>query len=254
MLFNIPPDAQRANFLRVQEAVAAATGLSPADVQKRFKMYDNILKMPKLLSPNQSSYTFDPVKANDPDILPGANLLDKNDFFAVTHVGVRLTRAAYTIATGAMSNFGNHREYTWPYKQIFNGNPATGVDESECLNALVRGQLALSVVNDQQWSLPVSELMYCDQNFSADPDAIAWGETAEKRGLFSLSSIIVLDGGADNNLTLNLLAGDIAVIDGSVTSAGAASTWRNLVEPVLMGIHIKNMANGGNMSLSCPRV
>jgi hypothetical protein len=254
MFFNIPPDAQRANFLRIQDAVAAATGLPPADVQKRYKMYDNILKLPKLLSPNQSSYTFDPVKGNDQQILPGNNLMDKNDFFAITHVGVRLTRAKYTIATGQLSDYGNYREYTWPYAQIFDGVPAAGATEVACLNTLLRGQLALSVVNDQQWSIPVSELMFCDQNFTGEEDAFQWGASAEERGFFPLSSIIVLDGGADNLLSLTLLSGDTDVIDGNVDSGGDPSTWRNLIEPVLFGVSIKNMANGGNMSLACPRV
>lgn len=253
-LFNIPPDAQRANFLRVQEAVAAATGLNVSDVPKKYRMFDNVLKMPKLLSPNQSSYTFDPVKGNDSAILPGNNLMDKNDFFAVTHVGLRLNRALYTIATGQLSNFGNYREYTWPYAEIFDGVPAAGANEVSCLNTILRGKLALSVVNEQQWEIPASELFYCDQNFTGEQDAFNWGATPGERGQFPLSSIIVVDGGADNLLTLTLLPGDTDVIDGSVTSAGAASTWRNIITPVLYGVSIKNMANGGNMSLACPRV
>lgn len=236
-----PASQGRADYMRVVEKLAAAFNTGVDNFIATYKVYDDLLKMPTLLVPNTSAYTMNPVKAVETPV-PGENKIDRNDFFAVTGVGIRFTRATYTSSSGAYSAFGNYEEYTYPYIAAF-----SGANEASALQTIVRGQIGLSVNNDQQWSLPCSELVYKDEYINAQTPTIVYGGNDGKRGIKELNSIVILDGNADNLLTLSLLTGVTTNIDGSVTNG----TTRNYVMPVLLGIRIKNMAGGGYALASC---
>lgn len=237
------PTAERSNFLRTLDAVAQKVGLQSAEqVLEKYKAYDDMLIMPQSLSPSSSFYTFNPVTAVDTPV-PTENKMDKNDWFAVTGVGLRFTRADYASATGQLSNWGNYDALTYPYANFFTGAAAGGnKSEADAMKAILRGYLGLYVSNDMQWQLPCSELVFEEVNYAATPFMPKFGGSRSERGIFPLSSIILLDGGSDNKLQLNLSTyANIAAIDGSVSGA----TTRNLIVPVLEGIRIKNMAGGG---------
>jgi hypothetical protein len=242
----MPATEQRSNFLRGLDAVASMLGLNSAEaVQKSYKVYDDTLILPGYLSPSQSSYSFDPTKAVDTPI-PTENKLDKNDWFIVTGVGLRFQKVDYDSATGLYSNHGNYFLHTFPYASVFAGAAAGGnKSEADALLTAIRGTLALNVNNDQQFALPCSELVYADQNFSAGFPV--YGSNAGQRGIFDLSSLIILSGGVDNKVVVNLAPGNKAVIDGSVSGA----TTRNLIVPVLQGIRIKNTAGGRYIIDNC---
>ena len=245
------PSTDRSNFLRVLESVGKMTGLTPEQVQQKYKVYDDMLLMPQALSPSSSFYQFNPVTAVDTPV-PTENKMDKNDIFAITGVGLRFTRADYASATGALSNYGNYDLLTYPYANFFTG-AAAGANKSEAdaLKAILRGTLALQVSNDQQWQIPCSELVYEDVNFAATPFMSVFGSSQGKRGVFPLSSIVLIDGGSDNKLILNLSTyANYAAIDGSVSGA----TTRNLIVPVLEGYRVKNMAAGGYSLANCQRI
>lgn len=236
-----PASQGRADYMRVVEQLSQAFNTTPDNFIRQYKVYDDILKMPQLLVPNTSYYNFNPVKAVDTPV-PGENKIDRNDFFAVTGVGVRFTRSTYTSASGSYSAYGNYPEYTYPYAAVF-----SGANEATALQTIVRGLLGLSVNNDQQWALPCSELVFRQEFINSQETTIKYGGTDGDRGFKELNSIVILDGNADNLLQLNLLAGVTTNIDGSVTNG----TTRNYVMPVLMGIRIKNLAGGGYALQSC---
>lgn len=241
---NIPADRGRSNFLRAAGAVAAMMGLSTVDqLLQQYKVYNTNLKLPQQLTPGVTSYSFNPVTAVQTPV-PGEVKIQKNDWFCVTGVGLRFTRAEYVSSNGTLNNYGNYPEYTWPYSSVFAGPAgAGGYSEAECLEAIVRGNLQLSVNNDEQWKLPVSELVYRNQQVNGQESTIVYGPGSEGRGICNLDSIIILNGGVDNLVTLNLLSPSVTdVIDGS---SNVANDVRNLVMPVLEGILIKNVANGG---------
>ena len=237
----LPATQSRSNYLRVVKTLADKFGTNEADIIRTYKIFNQALKMPQLLSPSLSTYKFNPVKAVDTPV-PGELKIDKNDFFAVTGVGLRFTRATYSSSTGALSAYGNYDEYTYPYASVF-----SGANEQSALLTINRGTLSLSVTDDLQWFIPCSELLYENQQINAQTPTIKAGGDNGQRGIFDLDSIVVMDGGADNLLTLSLLAGTTTNIDGSVTNA----TTRNLIMPVLYGFQIKNLAGGGFGAQNC---
>lgn len=244
------PSNERSNFLRVLDSVAKQMGLPSAEeVQRKFKVYDDMLLMPQPLSPTTTFYAFNPVTGVDTPV-PTENKIDKNDWFAITGVGLRFTRADYASATGLLSNYGNYDLLTYPYANFFSG-AAAGANKSEAdaLKAILRGTMSLQVTNDLQWQLPCSELVFEQVNYAATPFMpVFGGGAAASRGILPLSSIILLDGGSDNKITLTLSnTANYAAIDGSVSGA----TTRNLIVPVLQGIRIKNIAAGGYSIANC---
>jgi hypothetical protein len=243
------PSAQRSDFLRTLDFVAKAMGLTTAEaVQASFNVYDDVLVMPQALLPTSSSYNFNPVTGVDTPVY-GENKMDKNDWFAIWGVGLRFQKADYASGTGLLSNHGNYDKHTYPYAQVFNGAAAGGAkSEADALKTVLGGILTLTVSSNQQWQIPASELVYENVQYTGGDFTPSFGGSVGKRGVFPLSSIVVLNGGTDNKLTLTLApAGDKTRIDGSVTG----STTRNLVVPMLFGLRIKNMANGGYSPLAC---
>lgn len=244
----IPADRGRSDFLRAAGQVAKMMGLGTVDeLLQVYKVYNAQLKMPTPLQPGVSSYTFNPVTAVQTPI-PGELKIQKNDWFAVTGVGLRYVRAEYLSSNGTLTNYGNFEEFTFPYSSVFTGPAASGYTEAQSLLTTVRGNLALSVNNDEQWRLPCTELVYENQQINAQPTTITYGPGLEGRGIRFLDGIIILNGGVDNLLTLSLLNGVTAAIDGS---SNTANNVRNLIMPVLEGILIKNVANGGYSSALC---
>lgn len=238
----VPATQSRSNYLRVVQTLASKFGTSEAEVINTYKIFNQALKLPQLLSPSLSSYQFNPVKAVDTPV-PGEFKIDKNDFFAVTGVGLRFTKATYSSSTGALSNYGNFPEWTFPYAAVF-----AGTAEQSALMTAVRGSLSLAVTNDLQWNLPCSELVYKNEYVAEEVETIQYGGDNGQRGIFELDSVVVLDGGADNTLTLNLLQGVTTNIDGS---QNGANDYRNFIMPVLYGFQIKNLAGGGFSAANC---
>lgn len=235
----VPATNQRGNYLRVIQTLAGKFGTSEQDIINTYKIYNQALKLPQQLQTSLSTYKFNPVKAVDTPV-PGELKIDRNDFFAVTGVGIRFTRATYTSSTGAVGNFGNYPEYTYPYSAVF-----SGANEALALQCIVRGTLSLSVTDDLQWNIPCSELVYKNEYINAQEQTIVQGNMTQN-GIYDLDSIVVLDGNADNSLTLQLLAGSFTNIDGAT-----ALLTKNYVMPVLYGFQIKNLAGGGFSAANC---
>lgn len=229
----VPSSRGRSDYMRVLQTVGEIVGIPAEDVPRTYKVYDDILKLPQRLVANQSAYTFNLLRSADAAV-PGENKIDMNDLFAITGVGLRFTRAAYASTTGIVSDWGNYPEFTYPYAQYF-----SGTNEATALQTIVRGSLALNVVNDQQWKVPCSDLVYEDVQYTGGTFTPSFGGDNGRRGIFELNSIVIVGGFNDNTLTLSLLQGVTTAIEGPVQDA------KNFVMPVLYGIHIKNVSSGG---------
>lgn len=237
----LPADKGRADYLRVAESVSSMLGIDIKQFVSQYKFYDDTLLLLKPLSPSQSQYNFNPVRGLDQD-LPSQFLMDKSDLFAVTGVGVIFTRATYASANQSLSGFGNYEEYTFPFSTVF-----TGSTEATGLQNIVRGALALSVNADQQWSIPVSRMVYKNQFINAQVQTISYGGSNEEQGILPLQSVVIMDGENQNTLTLNLPAGGtLTNIDGNTNA-----TTRNIVGVKLVGFRIRNVANGGFTAGNC---
>lgn len=252
----IAPDPNRAFFDRTVKAIAAAFGISEQQAVNDYVISPQTVVIGQPLKPNQSTYQLNP-RNNVGQGFPTDNRLDQNDYFAIQSIGVKLSRATYDAGTGQLSQFGNFPKLSFPDPNYFNGNPAAGRDEWECLQALVNGKISLLVGSQQ--IIPQDSLQKLFYNpwatYSASPVALPQyngGSDPATRGLFNLPMNFILDMNQDNNINIVLSPdADTAVIDGSVTSAGAASTHRNILWLELEGIVVKNMGGNRKGAMAC---
>lgn len=247
----LPADRGRSDFLRAADTVKRVLGVATVEeLVSSVKSYDFVVKLQALLTTNTTQYSFDPVKENTAAIVgngPTDFRFNKNDVFAITGVGVRFKKCEYVSASGTTTNYGNYPEYTYPVASVFNG-----ALEQAGLLAVVNGSIGISVQTDQQWLIPVSECVYKNAYVTATEQTVSYGPGPDGRGIFPLNSIVLMDGGSDNQVTLNLLTpAVISNIDGHLNSGGAAQNFRNIVEPVLYGFLFKNVAGKGFVGDLC---
>lgn len=248
----ISMDPQRGTYERVVSDLAAqmtAQGfpITPEQFKLTYKVFPTSVIMATPLQPGISTYNLSPRKGVDP-LIPTAVLLDQNDFFAVAGLGVRYGRATYSSTNQSLSQFGNYPKLTYPDPVYFNGNPASGLDEWQCLQTIQNGTLSISVTGDTLLdSVSVQDLTLQPQSqyVAAGPNLPQFGGSQELRGINLITPQLILDASADNQVSITLADGDKAVIDGSVTSAGAASTHRNILYIFLTGWKIKNFSGKG---------
>lgn len=247
----LPADRGRSDFLRAADTVKRVLGVATVEeLVSSVKSYDFIVKLQALLTTNTTQYSFDPVKENTAAIVgngPTDFRFNKNDVFAITGVGVRFKKCEYVSASGTTTNYGNYREYTYPFESVFDGQL-----EAAGLQAVVNGSIGISVQTDQQWIVPISECVYSSQFVNDEPQTIQYGPGYEGRGILPLNSIVLMDGGSDNQVVLNLLTpAVISNIDGHLNSSGNAQNFRNIVEPILYGFLFKNVAGKGFIGDLC---
>jgi hypothetical protein len=243
----ISPDSQRGTYERVVGDLASLMGIGADAFKQTYKVFQSTVLMATPLSSGISSYSLSPRKGVDP-LIPTAVLLDQNDFFAVSGIGLRYARATYSSTNQSLSQFGNYPKLTYPDATFFNGNPATGLDEWQCLQTIQNGTLSISVTGDTLLdSVSCQELTAKLQTGynSSGPVLPQFGGSEGDRGIFPITPQLILDASADNLITVQLADGDKAVIDGSVDSSGAATTHRNILYVVLYGWKIKNFSGKG---------
>ncbi len=256
MAIFIAPDPNRAFFERVVTALQKQfPELTESQVRNGFVFSPFSVIMGARLAPNQSTYNFSP-RNNVYTSYDTDNRLDQNDYFAVQAIGMKLSKATYTAASGALSQYGNYPKVSYPDPSLFVGNPASGLDEWQCLQTLLNGKYSLTVGSQQiipsdncqklfynpQSRYTASPLEYPQYNGLADPAS---------RGNYNLPMNFILDMNQDNIFSTVLAPGDIAQIDGNVTSAGADATTRNMLWVEMEGIVIKNLGGNRAGSMSC---
>ena len=249
----ISPDPNRAVYDRITGLLAAQMGISVEQFIGNYKVMPSQVLMGVALTPGSSSYTLNPRKGVDPAI-PGTVLLDQNDLFAVTGIGLRLGRAAF--ASNAYSNHGNYPKLTFPDPNYFtNTGTAVGTELIGLMN-LVNGTLQIGVQGDVQIDpIPAQSLFYNPPaTYTSSPVAIPqFGSTPAEQGFFSLTPNLILNADADNAITIQLANGAKLNIDGNISTATTDSGTRNILYVVLNGWKVKNGAGLGT-GLSCARV
>ena len=247
------PSEERADYTRVVNAVAAQMNISAAEFTTRFKIMPFLLKMAVYLNPSQNTYKLSPRKAVDNPAVPNTFLLDQNDFFAVTGIGLRIGKADF--ASNNYTNHGNYPALTYPDPNYFTGTGTSAGSEAAGLNTLLNGSLSIGVSGENVVDpLAVSELFYNpDLGYSAVANNLRnpsfGGGSPESRGIRRLSPNLILDAMADNDFTISLATGAKGNIDGSISTGTTDSGKRNVLYIVCEGWKIKNLAGGG---VVCP--
>lgn len=245
------PDIDRGTYERVVDTIAQQMGITPNDFKRKYKIMPSVLKMAQYLSTGLSSYVFSPRKGVDPAV-PNTILLDYNDFFAASGIGVRIGRAAF--ASNTYSNHGNYPLLTYPDPNYFSGTGTTAGSEAASLQTLVNGSVGISVNNDSVVDgIHAQELFFNPEGrYTGTPVAYPnFGGSDGERGIFALTPQIILDASADNGVTFNLANGAKGNIDGSISTGTTDSGIRNILYIMLYGWKIKNLSGAG---VACDKI
>lgn len=249
MLFT--PEETRAQYLRVVTALAAQMGISPGEFKSKYKIMPYVLKMAAYLDPAKSNYSLSPRKGVDTAI-PTANLLDQNDFFAMSGMSIRIGRAKW--AAGIYSLHGDYPQLTYPDPTYFNGNGTTAGLEYVGLQNLVNGTVTINIGGDNVVEgLAAQELFYNPSKpYAASPLQFPefGGQAPGNRGIYPITPNFILDAMADNSFVIQLPStGTKTNIDGNIVSTTVDSGIRNIVYVVCEGFKVKNLSGGG---VNCP--
>ena len=241
------PDINRGTYERIVKLLAGQMNLSPDQFVQSYKVMPGTIKMAAYLQPGLSSYSLSPRKGVDNPQIPNSILLDFNDFFAITSIGLRFARATY--ASGVYSNQGNYPVLTYPDPNYFSNTGTAVGDERTGLQCVVNGTTAITVNNDAMID-PISnqELVYNPEGtYVASPLTYPrFGASDGNRGQFPLTPQIILDASADNAIQVNLANGLKLNIDGNISTGTTDSGTRNILYVFMYGIKIKNLAGAGN--------
>lgn len=222
------------------ERALAITGGNPD-----FLIQEKTLRLEQALIPGRNSYQFDFFQNTSSD-RSGEMKLNRNDLFLVSMMALVLTKQK----SATDDSTGNEVLYTFPDPNFFVGNPASGEDEYRCLNTIYNGFTSIK-------TSPVERVRdFHNIHFLYNPErgtqkqaspqlydeTPMYGPFNESRGFYQVVPNVVIDGNENNTIDLILGKGDTTVIDGSVTSAGAAATTRNVVAYLVNGFVIVNGA------------
>jgi len=251
---NISTDVLRAEFNRIAETVAKFMGIDVETVIANYKFMPFELVMAQYLSPTSSQYNMSPRKGVDNTGILTTNLLDQNDYFAMTGLAIRIGRAAY--ASGVYSNWGNYFQFSYPDPNFFtgNGSSASVGSEATSLLPLVNGNTTITVSGDNVLeNMNNRNLMENPvATYSSSPVAYpSFGGRSDNgtRGFLPIQQHIILDAGSDNQFQVTVANGFKGNIDGSISTATTDSGTRNILYVAAYGWKIKNLAKG---ALDCP--
>lgn len=226
----------------VYERALAITGGNPD-----FLIQEKTLILEQPLVPGRNQYSFDLFQNTSSD-RPAEMKLNRNDMFLVAAMALTLTKQV----SATDPSTGNEDTYTFPDPNFFVGAPASGTTPKE--------YRALATVYNGFTSIKTSPVErvrdFSNLHFRFVPERgtqkqatpqindepAQWGPYNEMRGFYQIVPNVVIDGNENNTIDLILGKGDTTLIDGSVTSAGAAATTRNVVRYLVNGFVIINGA------------
>jgi len=226
----------------VYERALQITGNNPD-----FLVQEKTLILEQALIPGRNQYSFDLFQNTSSD-RPGEMKLNRNDMFLVGAISLQLTKQV----SATDPSTGNEDSYTFPDPNFFVGAPASGTTPKEyrALNTIYNGFTTIK-------TSPVERVRdFYNQHFRFVPERGVqkqaspqindepgqWGPSNEMRGFYQIIPNVVIDGNENNTLELILGKGDTTLIDGSLNSAGAAATTRNVVRYLVNGFLIINGA------------
>ena len=233
---NVVISPMRAAYQRALEI----TGGDP-----NFLIQEKTLRLEQLLIPGRNSYLFDLFENSSSD-RPGEKKLNKNDLFLIAAMALNVTKQV----SASDPSTGNYSLYTFPDPNFFVGDPASGLDEYQCLKTIWNGFTTIKTSPvERVRDFHNTHFLYnpergtiIEASPQVGPDDPQYGPFNESRGFYAMNPNPVIDGNENNTIELILAKGDTAVIDGSVTSAGAAATTRNAVVYLINGFVIVNGA------------
>jgi len=241
---NVSTDLQALHAQKVRELFNDPSG-------QKFQINPKTLKLHARLQASKNSYTFftseNPTGDHPLDIK-----LPRNNAFVAFWVGIYLKKEG---STSGSENYGNYPIFTHPDPNYFLGNDGTNPEEWEALLTVYNGTTTFQ-------TKPVNRLdKLANTNFMWVPEK-SWtkfaspqindefaqfGPSEAEKGLFRLANGIVLDGGDDNQVILDLASGNTTVIAGGINQSNAAVTTRNTVAYVLHGFEVINGSRKANM-------
>lgn len=224
-------DIERANYDRVVEFMRRR------NPSTNFIINQSSLLIEKVLVDNQSNYEFDLYENKTSD----RNLevkLNRNDLFFATHIGLSIRQQ-----DAVAGNYANYPLFTYPDQQVFLGVPASGLAEYQCLEALYAGLITIvtSPVKRLE-NFPTFHLRYVpeQQEDTTNNFVAGYGATNERRGLFPLSPMIILDGYENNTVELEVGEGDLATLAGGIDAMAGSLDTSNIAVIIIHGFKVLN--------------
>jgi len=237
-----PVDRMKYEYQALRETILAA-GENPDG----FVIQQQQLRIHAELINNTTSYTFD-LKTGNITNYPLDVLLGQNDRFFAYGLGLQVFKQD---TTKSPKEYGNGPRFTFPDPNYFIGTDTTNPEEWAALYTLFNGTLNLkSDVLTYSTKLTTERFLYVPERTTqkqASPmindEFPEYGTSMERRGIYYLGYQIPLSGQKENTGTLNLAAGNTAVIDGSWTSGGTqTATTRNVLCLCIEGFLVVNAA------------
>lgn len=226
----------------VYSRMMQALGLDPQD--NPFIISEKTLILERELVAGQNSYRFNLYENNNER--PLEKKLNRNDGFVISHLALTI-RKQDTSTTP--KQYGNFPDFTHPDANYFVG-VASSINESDCLENIYAGDLTLTTNNTkiiEELSTEhfrfVPERGYTVAAGSQTRDEWPqYGPSLEEKGFYPYSVNAILNGADNNEVTLNLGAGNYSVIAGGVNAAGASVNTSNVVRVKLHGFEIAEAA------------
>lgn len=209
------------------------------NINKSLNPQSSFLRIDKPLVNGQGVYTFDPMKQNGRDASLYDRLLDRNDAFIVTAIGLYIT---YEIAgqrgTTELLSCPKSLGYVAGQNII-----ATGKAQESYFNAIYNGKISLKT-NDKITFDGFPTAVFLRQNFTASPDAdsaLAGFDVSECN--YFLPEILALAGNKDQSFELSFPSFPSAVYNPEATTEPAFTpSGTTGLSLLLQGFLIKNGA------------
>lgn len=236
----LSPEIARADYNRVNNIVSG-----------NFTINQKALRLESLLDPNTSNYTLNLGESIGSD-RPLEMKLNRNNAFFLTHICLCITRQDASVTP---AQYGNYPLFTYPDPNYFNGDDTVNVPENQALELLYNGKLTLNTSpTDRLVDFATNIYRYVPERGYVEAGVLntfeefpQYGPSLEERGFFKHVPNIIFDGQDNNQLKLNLGAGNKAVIDGHVNSANVAVNTRNVLVIQLFGFEVINGAKSAKM-------
>lgn len=212
-----PAEIKRMRALRAGNAVG--------NIGDQYVTNETYLILKTALVNNNRSYVFNFF----PDAStqrPGEIRLLRNDACVITGLGLFINK--YSTASASNNLVGNSQLYSYPDPEFFVGNPASGADEYDCLEAVFHSGLVLRTQsNDRTTNLPTEQFRQVPQRLY-DATGVQPAQWSLEDFIVDIEPFPVLNGQDDNyfNMTLPSNA-DLGVLAGGINGSAAAVTTAN---------------------------
>lgn len=212
-----PAEIKRMRALRANNAVG--------NIQDQYVNNETYLRLKVALVNNNRSYTFNFF----PDAStqrPGELRLLRNDACVITGLGLFINK--YSTASSSNNLVGNNQLYSYPDPAFFVGNPASGADEWDCLEAVFHSDLVLRTQsNDRTTTLPTEQFRNVPQRLYA-ASGTQPAQFDFEQCIIDVEPFPVLNGQDDNYFNLMLPSNaDLGVLAGGINASAAAVTTAN---------------------------